>query len=399
MTEAKEVTHVMLDVKEEDPLKLDWGTPASPESSYRVPAHILRDASDEVRARLEELIGAAMTKRRANQPLTLGLELKKLAEAGQGLRNAIFRSVPGRPDEDEAYRIQNDWLPSLQNVEMHIRVWVPRGIYVPWGLVYEGDLSQLSGVPEDIGSEKFSGFWCLKYRLSTLYNTILASIVAKPTTTTEVRIVRLSHRHAWTTAFRRIPSKERTLVKQRLFGRAPAICSEKAFRDFWVKEKKSLETDLLYFFGHADGAALEFKKGDVLRLKEFPDVLRRRPAKQHPACLVFLNGCHTAIGDDDSGGFMVATAYGGYCGFIGTEGKIPDVFALRFANAFLTRLLYTGKRAMAIMDELRRDFWPLSLAYNLSCHPDFRFLSKPDEAVPALAVPDFSQEPIGSNTV
>ena len=96
---------------------------------------------------------------------------------------------------------------------------------------------------------------------------------------------------------------------------------------------------------------------------------------------------------------MEATAYRGYCGFIGAEGKIPDVFALRFANAFLTRLIYTGKTAGAIMDELRRDFWPLSLAYNLSCHPGFRFVPKGDEAAPALAPPDFSQDPIGSERV
>ena len=96
---------------------------------------------------------------------------------------------------------------------------------------------------------------------------------------------------------------------------------------------------------------------------------------------------------------MEATAYRGYCGFIGTEGKIPDVFALRFANAFLTRLRYTGKRAMAIMDELRRDFWPLSLAYNLSCHPDFRFVPKADGAITLLALPNFSEDPIGSEEV
>ena len=96
---------------------------------------------------------------------------------------------------------------------------------------------------------------------------------------------------------------------------------------------------------------------------------------------------------------MQATAYGGYCGFIGTEAKIPDVFALRFANAFLTRLKYTGRKAVAIMGELRRDFWPLSLAYNLSCHPDFRFVPKANESAPALALPNFSQDPIGSEKV
>jgi hypothetical protein len=390
MTESVEVTHVTLDVTEEDPLKLDWGTPAGAESSYHVRAQILRDASTEVRARLEDLITTAMATRSANQALTVDAELRKLADAGRNLRGAIFKNVPGLPDDSETYRTETNWLPNLQSVEMHVRV--AQGIYVPWGLVYDGS-------SEDIATGNFSHFWCLKYHLSTVYNKIPPSIVVKPTPTGEANIVWLSHSDAWKKAFAQIPPAERTLVEQKLFDKAPVIFSTQAFFDFWVRDKKKLNTDLLYFFGHANGAALEFNKEDVLKLEHFPDVLKRKPPTQYPACLVFLNGCHTAIGDDDRGGFMEATAHVGYCGFIGTEAKIPDVFALRFANAFLTRLLYTGKRAITIMDELRRDFWPLSLAYNLSCHPDFRFVPKADELVPTLALPNFSQEPIGSEKV
>src|SRR5438132_7643152 len=294
MTESAEVTHVILDVTEVDPLKLDWGTPASPESSYHVQAHVLRDASAKVRARLEELITAAMAKRATNQSLTVGVELKKLAEAGRALRNAIFQHVPGFQNELEAYRTENDWLPNLQNVEMHVRV--AQGIYVPWGLVYDGDPSQLSGAQEDIAVDKFSNFWCLKYRLSTLYNKIPPSITLKPTATSEIQIVWLSHEGAWTKAFGQIPATEQTLVQQKLFGKTPVICSTEAFTDLWIRDKKKLETDLLYFFGHADGATLEFNKGNVLKLEDFPDLLRRTPPKQHPACLVFLNGCHTGVG-------------------------------------------------------------------------------------------------------
>jgi len=394
MIESVEATHVILDVTEVDPLKFDWGTPASAESTYHVRVRTLTDASVKVRSRLEELITSAMAKRAANQPLAVGLELKKLAEAGRELRAAIFKAIPGFPDELEAQRTENDWLPNLQNVELHVRV--AQGIFVPWGLAYDGDIEELSGRSEDTGLDKYSNFWCLKHHLSTLYNRIPASIVVKPTATSEVKIVGLRHARAWTRAFAQIPPDEQVMVEQSLFGNAPIISSTQQFFDFWIRDRKKLETDLLYFFGHADGAALEFDKGDVLRLENFPDVLKRMPPKQHPACLVFLNGCHTAVGDDDSGGFMEATAYGGYCGFIGTEAKVPDVFALRFANAFLTRLMYTGKKAKIVMDEVRRDFWPLSLAYNLSCHPDFRFTPKLTEPVPDLEVPNFSKDPIGS---
>jgi hypothetical protein len=115
--------------------------------------------------------------------------------------------------------------------------------------------------------------------------------------------------------------------------------------------------------------------------------------------LVFLNGCHTAIGSAKEGGFLQATAYGGFCGFVGTEAEVPDVFALRFANAFLSQLLYTGSRAIDAMNKTRRDYWPLSLVYNLSCHPDFRFNPRGVTPPDLLPPPDFSKDAIGSDKV
>ena len=397
MTDSAERTHVTLDIAEENPLKFGWRTPVSDESSYHVRANVLADASQEVRARLEDLIATAMENRAAKQPLRVGLELKKLAKAGRGLRDAIFSSVPGIPDEQEAYRTGGEWLPNLDNVEMHVRV--PQNVFVPWGLVYDGDSSQLPEDPEATAIAMFSDFWCVKYHLSTLYNRIPDSIVLKPRRTEDARVVWLSHKGAWTKAFGQVPPREQTVVERKLFGDNARIYSTEEFRDFWIRDKKKLETDLLYFFGHADGAALEFSKGDTLRLGEFPDIFRRRPPMSYPACLVFLNGCHTAVGDDSTGGFMEATAVQGYCGFIGTEAKIPDVFALRFANAFLERLLHTGAKVGAIMDALRGDFWPLSLAYNLSCHPKFRFLPADVVSELEISTPDFSLDAIGSEKV
>jgi len=181
--------------------------------------------------------------------------------------------------------------------------------------------------------------------------------------------------------------------------RAGDICSSRDFEKIWKTQKKCLETDLLYFFGHASGTALAFDKNDLLTMDVFPEILKRKPPADRPACMVFLNDCHTAIGDDKNGGFLQATAYGGFCGFVGTEAEVPDVFALRFANAFLVRLLYTGSRAIEVMHELRSDYWPLSLAYNLSCHPDFRFDPQGVKPPPMLPAPDFSKDAIGSNKV
>jgi hypothetical protein len=391
-----EPTHVILDVREDgaSTLKLDWGTPASAATTYHVQARRLTDAAKGVRACLEDLITSAMNRCKAKEPMTVGLELKRLAEAGHALRNAIFFSVPGPPDEGPAEKTRKEWFPNLGEVAMHVRV--TQEIYIPWGLAYEGDPALLSEDPEEISIDKFSDFWCLKYHVSTLYNRIPDSVVRKPRATHEAQIVKLINEGAWTKAFEQVSGPEQRLVAAMFTG--SSICSTSEFREVWVKGNRNMETDLLYFFGHANGAALEFKKGDVLTLKLLPNDLRRSPPKEHPACLVFLNGCHTAIGCDELGGFMEATAYGGYCGFVGTEAKVPDVFALRFANAFLGELLYTGKKAIQVMDKIRLDYWPLSLAYNLSCHPDFRFIAK-DVSAPPMPDPDCWKDVIGSERV
>jgi hypothetical protein len=113
---------------------------------------------------------------------------------------------------------------------------------------------------------------------------------------------------------------------------------------------------------------------------------------------VFLNGCHTAIGSSNEGGFLEATAHPGFCGFVGTEAEVPDIFALRLANAFLAELIYTGSTAMDAMKKVRRDYWPLSLAYSLSCHPDFRFITE-GLSQSTLPAPNFSNDAIGSSRV
>jgi hypothetical protein len=384
---------ITLDVKGNgDLLKVDWRSPAAGMASYQIDANRLVNRSAAVRGCLQDLVAAAMKNRAAHQPLALGLELKALARAGSELRNAIF--MPQAGDDREAEEAE-EWLLSLSEAVMHVTI--DRQIYIPWGLAYDGDPELLSDDAQDISIARFSGFWCLKYRLSTLYNRIRDRVVRSPRTTGEARIVKLVNAGAWAKAFGQVSLQEQELAAAMF--KTGDISSSRDFEKVWKTQKKCLETDLLYFFGHANGTALSFEKGDTLTMDDFPEILRRKPPADRPACMVFLNGCHTAIGSAKEGGFLQATAYGGFCGFVGAETEVPDVFALRFANAFLSRLLYTGSRAIDVMNEIRRDYWPLSLVYNLSCHPDFHF--NPQGATPPvlLPAPDFSKDAIGSDKV
>jgi hypothetical protein len=368
-------------------LKLDWRD----ERWYHVDLDALCRKGEKARVRLQGVIDAAMKKR------PLGRPLKDLARAGAELREQIFLSEP-EPDiggaERWGYDTDTEWFSTFDDAALHIRI--DQRIYIPWGLAYDGKPEEL---PEDEETAKaighYNGFWCVKYRLSTLYNRIRDSVVRQPRQLSSAKRIKLMNQTAWTRALVDVPQEEQALDGS-LFNQT--ISSTQDFDQEWKKKKRNLETDLLYFFGHANGLALELAKGQVLPIEEFKEKLRRNPPQEKPACIVFLNGCQTVIGDDEKGGFLEATGFGGYCGFIGAEAMIPDVFALRFGNLFVSRLLYSGDRAIDVMHQMRTDHWPLSLVYNLSCHPDFHFkVDLPPTVLPSPA--NFSTGPLGSCTV
>jgi hypothetical protein len=385
---------ITLDVKgNDDLLKLDWRSPTTWEAGYQIGTNQLIKRSSEVRACLQNVIDAAMENQEKYQMLRVGLEMKELARAGKRLRDELFFSAD--PDSEREALEAEEWLGSLNEAKLHVTV--DRQIYIPWGLVYDGDPESLKDDAEDSSFDKFRDFWCVKYQVSTLYNRIRDRVVRNPRMTSEVTLVKLTNKSAWDRAILHVSPLEQTIAAS-MFNSID-ISSRKEFERIWKTEKKSLETDLLYFFGHASGTDLAFANGDTVTMDEFPRILRRSPPTDRPACLVFLNGCHTAIGDRKEGGFLQATAAGGFCGFVGTESEVPDVFALRFANAFLSRLLHAGMRALDAMSEVRRAYWPLSLAYNLSCHPEFRFITQTESTQAELLLPNFSTEVIGSERV
>ena len=348
------MTEIRLDVKGDgdNRLKLDWKTIASDEWWYHVDRRALCDRGKTARLRLQDLVDAAM----ANKPLSV--PLKNLARAGADLRERIFSSEP-EPDIPgaENWGVEADkWFLGASEAILHLRI--DQRVYIPWGLAYDGDPDKLPDddkVCQNIGT--YAGFWCVKYKLSTLYNRIRDSVVKQPRPVSSATRVKLVHQGAWTLASKSLSSEEKALDAL-LFNHT--IDSKDGFNAEWKKKKRN-ETDLLYVFGHSNGIALEFSKGQVLSIDEFKDNIRRSPPQEKPACIVFMNGCQTVIGDDEKGGFLEATGYMGYCGFIGAEAKIPDVFALRFGNLFLTRLLYSGDRTIHVMHQMRVEHWPLSL--------------------------------------
>jgi hypothetical protein len=140
---------------------------------------------------------------------------------------------------------------------------------------------------------------------------------------------------------------------------------------------------LLYFYCHADPDRISLGELDEIDVLRFHRDFRRGGSiadtgqrARRTYCLVFINGCMTAAGQGTSG-FLYATFRQGFCGFIGTETKVPCVFALRYGAGFLHRLLDRGESVQEVMRSLRSQHWPLSLVYSAYCHPDFRVERNP----------------------
>lgn len=350
-----------MDVKgdgEHNRLKIDWKSAVADAGFFHVDGNRLAAASETVRARLQDVVDAAHEGRPYENALLA------LAREGAVLREELFNGEAG--DEEDAYAVKT-WFEELGTATLHVTV--DRRIYIPWGLVFDGEPEELIENP----SQAKSGFWCMKYRLSTLYYRILDRVVSKPSRADKARILSLVHAEAWAAAKTKVDGAAGSIAALPFEDPAQFIFSRADFDKSWRRDKRSLDTDVLYFFGHSSGAALELSRDDIIEMDTFPRILRRSPPQPHPACMIFLNGCQTAIGEDLQGGFLEATGSAGYCGFIGTEAKAPDDFALRFGRDFLCGMLQEGKSAIEVMDMLRYRHWPMSLIYNLSCHPNFRF--------------------------
>jgi hypothetical protein len=95
-------------------------------------------------------------------------------------------------------------------------------------------------------------------------------------------------------------------------------------------------------------------------------------------------------------GFLAVTCGPGFCGFIGAEAKIPDIFTLRFVTQFIDWFYASGETIEHVMRTLRKAHLPLSLAFSLSCARDLRLSVAKPRPLPAELPPNFSYEPVAS---
>jgi len=387
MTEAMAPQRIFLDVDSDDAndlAKIKWRRRYPWGPAYRVSRGMLEEYSTKARERLEALVAEAM---RGNVRQTGGI-LKELAEAGNRLYRALFHDPEGSGRAAKA----RDHLKNLEG-ENQILVSMGFPLHIPWGLVYDGDPKQLSGDPNDTDFDHYRDFWSIKYRVAVVYSTVDGEGADKPLprdvivhSVVNQSVLARTAPHLTQSG----PPSWEWIVKQ--FG--PPMYSQKGWLARWMTEYDKV--GILYFYSHADGNTIGLGV-DSISANDLAQDLADQGKDTALPCLVFLNGCSTAVGHPD-GGFLEATAGSRFCGFIGAEASIPDVFALRFGSAFLYEFLRSQNTLLEVMSTLRKQHWPLSLLYNLYCVPDLKILSAFGSS-PPLSADNFCDFDLGTQGI
>jgi hypothetical protein len=357
--------------------ELPWGL------AYSVPRGMLEEKSANARERLEALVGEALT---GNVKQT-GAILKEVAQAGHRLYNSLFYDPNG---PGQATRMKGR-MRELMHARIDFSMGVP--LHVPWGLVYDGDPERLSGHAGDIDFANYRDFWCIKYQVASVYHTVDPEGANKPLPGDVLGVHAIMNQAVYDRTGPHLLACGGPYWQGITARFGPPVFSQKAWLARWEKEYDT--TAVLYFYSHANGGNIGLG-ADNISANDLAQDLAARSGGTLP-CLVFINGCSTAVGDP-KGGFLEATSGSRFCGFIGAEASIPDVYALRFGSAFLYEFLRGKKSVIEIMRDLRQQHWPLSLLYNAYCVPDLRIAPAPP-LLPPVVVNNFCDFDLGTQGI
>ena len=371
-------TPAILSVQEQSGqrLKIKWtvivdGRPGN-FGPYSVPLATLSFEVAKVRTCLNDLVAEYN-----NRTYDYESALKKLANAGSGLEFLLFDGVGDNEGGGEAKKAKN-WLADQNPGSVQMTVSTDGTVHVPWGLLFSGKIPEETEARDD-----YSGFWAFRYELATLHIAMDPHQFEQGVEESGFRVVSLVDGKALKDVKQSLPAKEQALLEALLARPLGAVFNTDEGKLYL---KQVAESDcLLNVFSHATGQEIMLSP-DSLSVADFRRHFlhpRQTTQNRQAEALLFLNGCDTAVGDMDNS-FLSATAEPGCAGFIGSEAKLPDEFALRAGLVVLHGLLREGLTAHQVVKRLWYEHWPLGLLYGCYAVPDFKV------AVGApVALPDY----------
>jgi hypothetical protein len=346
-------------------LRIKWFRGSHTHHPYCVRREAVEQAGRRARAALQELVEAGRQRKHKRYPELI----RDVARQGYEFYNILFSGI-SETDRQRAKRAK-EWVAGRPPTDT-ITFSVPSRVHIPWGLIYDQAVSEN---PDEIDPERF---WCLKHATVAHYFDCPPEWVDNPWPAQNFGVLFGAHEELWKTAHCRLDAPERQrLLRILVHPDQPKFRLQEIY-GLWEQNRENLPPGLLSFYCHGSGSELLIG-AETLSAIDFEQKFVRDEIRMRPPTLVFLAGCRTAIGSLNAG-FLEATSGPGFCGFIGTEVLVPDIFTLRFLSHFIDRLFSTGQSVSEFMRDLRREHWPLSLVFSVCCTGELRLA--PSEPMP-----------------
>jgi hypothetical protein len=364
MTERDQIS-VRMERAGDEQVKVVWSdSTGSRFPPYRLYRQWIAKKAEAVRAALDYVCAAYVDPR-------LGFErpLRILADRGAELRQALFQDHV--PDDSAVAADPRDWFEELQksaSLPARIVAYADPVLPIPWGLLYE----EGTAGPDSVDC---AAFWALRHDVVALYGGMVPQSFGMVRSAENALLLSGLNQEVFHKTTGHLGDIQKNFVLEyikRPIG--PAFSSSGCGKRFKQVGSKDC---VFHFFGHASASELRFSDDDILTVSGFRRLFYResRSLRQHPEfgyVLSFLNGCASGTGQD-ADSFLVATAYPGFCGFIGAEAIVPDRFALLFGHELLHCLLEEGLSVRDAMIKLWQKHRPMALFYGCYAHPNFKF--------------------------
>lgn len=352
-------------VLDKECFKIIWTDATSGASfpAYLIPTGPVFEVTQKLRLALGNLVKLVINDGVEESSATL----RQIAALGESLHESLFTG-DSLGDSLIAKKIR-DWIGQISKSDrIGITFVVGSKVHVPWGLIYEREFAGpcFFSSTECWRFENFRDFWCVKYGVTSVYDRITPLGLSSTFRSSQYKILPAIDDNVWTAATCDVDADELQNFQNILNQNLPVVNSKSELFGSWQKNKKDI--GILLFYCHANGRYIDLGDGEILSHSELRLNLKREEASIiQPPTLIFLAGCNTAVGDHIEAGFLEVTGAAGFCGFIGTEAEMPDVFGLRFTMSFLSELYLSGKSLGTVMQDFREAHWPLSLIFSISC--------------------------------
>ena len=348
-------------------IKVSWGDGrVNHPTNYQLSKAAIDNVVSPLRLSLEELAHWHSN----GPPEKLPAILKDLAKYGSYLKTELFSPVGSHAPNAQEMTELKQWIDDVytQANDRELYITTDAAAHAPWGLLYDGNPDDL---PDDCTSaDLFKGFWCFKYQLSMIfYNCVVAAAQDDDAPTNLIAAINKS---AQEHALESIQDQTTEKTLDELLSSAIGIAD--SFNECLEIIEGTSDGDIfLYFYGRSQDSEFDFGPNNKMPFTEFKllmDKLEERRSATSSS-VVFLNACESVHNENDFG-YLAATARPGIRGCIGTEARVPDDFALNYGANFVKHMVQTNDSVQQTMDQLRDQFWPLSLLYSLYADPEFQ---------------------------